>query len=1051
MLELRNICKTYKPKNGPEVQALKSVSVKFAEKGLVFILGKSGCGKSTLLNCIGGLDKFDSGEIIIKGKSSKEFSGSDFDSYRNTFLGFIFQEYNILSEFNIEKNIALALELQGKKATHSEVQKILDMVDLGNMGKRKTTELSGGQKQRVAIARALIKDPEIIIADEPTGALDSATGIQVFETLKKLAKDKLVIVVSHDREFAELYGDRIIEMKDGVIISDETKRKVAPSMVSEDLTLIGDDLIHIKGGHKFTQSEKDIIIKFLESRDNETIISFGDYGNKKFKQIAKIDDKNQTEKFTATTEQDRGTKQYDKNNLKLIKSRLKWKDSFKMGASSLKTKPVRLFFTILLSFIAFAIFGIVDTVGSFNRPQAVYNTIKELKQDKVFLLKENVASATYANPMFWTGADLKDLNEKFPKIDTLKIVNTGIDFGSYVYLDNRNSITFNDSSLKNASTNNIAKAPIFTGMTHVNESDLEKFGLKIVDGRLPEADNEIAISKHIYKCFESSNSDKIKSTKDVIDLYNSVDVNEYGTFKIVGIVDDGSDLSEYTSMTSEELNSRENMDLLETLKNKLRFGFSNIIYINDGYYNECLNRVQAVSYNLTRAGSETGDSIGDFRQEFKTIEDLVCDFEYYSKIFYIYDDVNLRYNSLKKHNGNPENLKEGTAVLDKQTLINYVTDYDEKIKDGTLELEVYDSKGLVKKLKVVGYYEAIEMGNVFFLSQKDANLLNSLKEDGGVRISYGATTLTSATTEYCSTDDGFRDTSRSWCQELDEINHILSIQHLKKDYNLVKDGKFTGLGKNEIIITENCFRGLGDGDELYNLVDSGLKVEFRLGYGQSSKTVFTFNVVGIANQTVVSDSTLASVIKPVSAGVDFVIAKLTGDEKLDNEFINYCETVRENNEKFTVQNDATPFLDQFGDMITSITDVVFWVGVGFAVFASLLLMNFISTSISYKKREIGILRALGARSSDVFGIFFNESMVIALINFVLATIATFVVVEILTGTIIAKLGIDIVLVAAGVRQIVLILGVSVLTAFLSSLIPVSGIARKQPIDAINNR
>lgn len=288
MLEIRNICKTYRPKSGPPVQALKSVSVKFADKGLVFILGKSGCGKSTLLNTIGGLDSFDSGEIIIKGKSSKEFTGSDFDSYRNTFIGFIFQEYNILSEFNIEKNIALALELQGKKATPEAVQKILDMVDLGTMGKRKTTELSGGQKQRVAIARALIKEPEIIIADEPTGALDSATGIQVFDTLKKLAQDKLVIVVSHDREFAEIYGDRIIEMKDGVVISDETKRKVAPQAVSDDLTMIGEDLIHIRKGHKFSEDEKETIIKFLESRDTETIISVDPKNNQKFKQVQRL-------------------------------------------------------------------------------------------------------------------------------------------------------------------------------------------------------------------------------------------------------------------------------------------------------------------------------------------------------------------------------------------------------------------------------------------------------------------------------------------------------------------------------------------------------------------------------------------------------------------------------------------------------------------------------------------------------------------------------------------------------------------------------------------
>ena len=294
MLELRNIDKTYKPKNGKPVHALNNISIKFEEKGMVFILGKSGCGKSTLLNVIGGLDKFDSGEIIIKGKSSKEFSGSDFDSYRNTFIGFIFQEYNILSEFNISKNIALALELQGKKATPEKVQELLDMVDLSAQGNRKTTELSGGQKQRVAIARALIKDPEIIIADEPTGALDSNTGAQVFDTLKKLSKDKLVIIVSHDREYAELYADRIIEMKDGNVIADETKRYVEPKSVANNIDLIGDNIIRIAPDHQVSKEEVEKIVKILNSTPGEKIISCDKDNNEKFKQISNISSEGKT-------------------------------------------------------------------------------------------------------------------------------------------------------------------------------------------------------------------------------------------------------------------------------------------------------------------------------------------------------------------------------------------------------------------------------------------------------------------------------------------------------------------------------------------------------------------------------------------------------------------------------------------------------------------------------------------------------------------------------------------------------------------------------------
>ncbi|MBR2391944.1 MAG: ATP-binding cassette domain-containing protein, partial [Clostridia bacterium] len=151
MLSVRNLVKTYQSKKADTVVALNNVSIDFPETGLVFLLGKSGSGKSTLLNAIGGLDTFDSGEIIIKGKSSKDFSQSDFDSYRNTFIGFIFQEYNILENFSVQKNLALALELQGKKPDKAEIDRLLEQVEMTQYAKRKPNQLSGGQKQRVAI------------------------------------------------------------------------------------------------------------------------------------------------------------------------------------------------------------------------------------------------------------------------------------------------------------------------------------------------------------------------------------------------------------------------------------------------------------------------------------------------------------------------------------------------------------------------------------------------------------------------------------------------------------------------------------------------------------------------------------------------------------------------------------------------------------------------------------------------------------------------------------------------------------------------------------
>lgn len=243
MLELKKITKTYYT-GGEDVEALKGIDLKFRHCEFVSILGPSGCGKTTLLNIIGGLDHYSSGDLVINGRSTKEYKDRDWDAYRNHSIGFVFQSYNLIPHQTVLSNVELALTLSGvsKKERRKRAREALKKVGLANHIRKKPSQLSGGQMQRVAIARAIVNNPDIILADEPTGALDTETSIQVMDILKEIAKDRLVIMVTHNPELAEKYSTRIVKMLDGKIISDsmpltdeEVRMEIAKAQSREEI------------------------------------------------------------------------------------------------------------------------------------------------------------------------------------------------------------------------------------------------------------------------------------------------------------------------------------------------------------------------------------------------------------------------------------------------------------------------------------------------------------------------------------------------------------------------------------------------------------------------------------------------------------------------------------------------------------------------------------------------------------------------------------------------------------------------------------------------
>ncbi len=929
MLETRELYKVYKPKKGQPVVALNKVSLKFPEKGMVFLLGKSGSGKSTLLNLLGGLDKYDGGEILIKNVSSKDFKQGDFDSYRNTYVGFIFQEYNILEEFTVGANIALALELQGRKATDEEINKILEEVDLAGYGNRKPNELSGGQKQRVAIARALVKNPQIIMADEPTGALDSNTGRQIFDTLKKLSKDKLVIIVSHDREFSELYADRIIELSDGNVISDvETIDNSTDEVLSYDeiyqgLNFVG-DTIEVAAGYHLTEEDRIQINEYIDKiQENSAQIVIG--RKTKF-----------AKKFVETNH-DRIIYE-DNSPFKTIKSKLPLKSAFKIGASALKYKKIRLVFTILLSCIAFGLFGLADTFGSYNHIKTCTNSLIDSNVKVASLMKSvKEGTGTFAYYNSWqTGIKQSDLEtvEAELGMDFVPVIN--VENGSiersvdWSKISKDEKIDFEFNIYMNH----------FNGIASVNEKDLKNFEYEILAGKLPSKDNEITISKYAYMTFEKCGYRELELIFSEEGKYNEYDSAD-----------------QYESIEKYE-------DLL-----------GKTVYIQETEY--------------TIVG----------------IVDTKLDFERYKPMM-----------EVKDYRSNAEELLRYALM----------SEFSYEATSGLASVAIVTENEMKKYI--------------------DQNII---------------TTYTRNNNYWYRTSDNSVDVN-AW--------RFASENQISKFEDIVwVDGPKTTLGEKEIIVAYHAiFMRDDEGKYQVDFEDEESKKAFakKVGeydlvlekYSNYSNEITTeagYKIVGVIMdeyndvEMIVPNKVFEEEEKGASGEYDYIIAAMPENRADVKKLVEYA--YRDEDVRYSIQSAVTYELDMIDEVLKVLSKVFFWIGVFFACFAAILLANFIATSVTYKKQEIGILRAIGSRSNDVFRIFFSESFIIAMINFVLSATAVGGLTLIINIVIRKTLNILVTVLTFGIRQVVLLFLISIAVAFVASFLPVKKIASKKPIDAIRNR
>ena len=960
MLEVKNLVKEYRPKKGNPVRAVDGISLKFPEKGMVFILGKSGSGKSTLLNLLGGLDKYDSGEIIIKGKSSKDFSQSEFDSYRNTYLGFIFQEYNILNDFNVAQNIAIALQLQGQKATTEKINEILKEVDLEGYGGRKPSELSGGQKQRVAIARALVKNPEIIMADEPTGALDSKTGLQVFDTLKKLSEDKLVVTITHDRDFAEMYGDRVIELKDGKVVSDIEKYTASAKEISEGLRVTDDKVISVKRGYVLTEKDVEMINGYL--KDHEMLISVDEKANGDLKRFARINDAGEKESFRNTDETK--IKYSEDKKFRLIKSRLPLKNKIVIGASGLKNKPIRLIVTIILSVVAFTMFGLTDTLAAYNKVTATEKSIEEsgisaiaMAKVETYVHNGEYGEWTEKNRGKYSDEEIDEFNQK-----------TGMDFRPVLEINGAMMLT---SYLEISPKDSYYSIDIGNAIK-ADESYFGRMGLSY-QGKFPKEENEIAISKFFYDAFDeygykygdkTISADSIKTPVDFLNKEPTINVGGK-EMKITAVVETNFDGNKYSSLKSGNQSTDINITdffLIQEMENDVKYGFHGMLFVGEKLWNAMLEeqaRERELYYNIMQYENDypVYHSFSSYSDEQTAIGK--------GKIYYLSDHT-----GALKENEIMVGIRDVFGMLADQECMKYGY-----ARERTTELQA----------KAEGYYNA-------------RRLLDDGSNEEALRQYYGYEIFTEEDFDNFVTTEVipyFRD----------------NADFLRSDFNYqyyTQDGRSSeGVVKIVAICTEE--------ENESCVVLPGKAIE-TLNEAKNRKY-----------STIICGNATKDQWKK--------IIKLHYDEE-DQEVAH------------ALQNGTMVTIGMLNDIIETLSEVFLYVGIGFALFAALMLTNFISTSIVFKRREIGILRAVGARGSDVYGIFAIESVIIALINFALSTIATGVVTAVIGASFRKEYHISISILNFGIRQVALIFGVAVVVALIASFLPTFRISRQKPVDAI---
>ena len=940
MLQLQEVTKLYKTKAGT-VGALNGVSLTFPETGLVFVTGKSGCGKTTLLNVIGGLDGIDGGEIFVQDKRFSTFSASEYDSYRNTFIGFIFQEYNLLPEFTVEKNIKMAMELQGRKADDEEFETLLKDVGIDEFKHRFPSELSGGQRQRVAIARALVKQPRIIMADEPTGALDSDTGEQVLETLKKLSKKTLVIVVSHDREFAEKYADRIIHLIDGEIAQDVTfTEKAIDANVSER----GDTLV-IREGSDLSEAEKDAVAKAIKERKGIEIVETLSYRDRAQTGEVKL------EKQTPVT---------------FRKSKMKMRSAMQLGVKSLVVKPVRLALTILISAIAFAVFGLFDTIANFSTANVLKNQLQNVSTSETVLVNTNYN-------VNYDAGDYYNVKVSDKVVADLQSKTGGVVKGVFDLYEN----TQGGELKQTLSITELLQASVLKGSNYYSKTingfvefnvdkeltpdgQFKDFGYKVVEGHYPvlgnkDIPNQIAISTYLADsiCHHLDgamfNGVIIEKGSDLLGEVITINAQEY---TIVGLIDCGTIPDKYEQLKTETYSTAKTASLASDFKSYINAGAQKCLFVADGFLKKA--KEEKLAADMYQTGNVTWSMTIDGLMTTKKTSKYVYNSEQY-------DENNI----LLFSDTYPENGK--VTIADDEILV-HTQNLEDLFAAQINGLKTYDDKK-----RVTGLISEMQSGTLG-ANRKVLSVLYNLL---GVR---GEDIHAKITQRFSITGETY-----------------------EKEVKIV--GVYFGI-MSDSYVTSYVYKPM---------MNTTLMQELGVYEEQGDYTKLLFSN------------------KSVKKGIDVIVDYMVAQEGLSFNWYN---------------NTALNVIMENEVMIREIADLFLYAAVVLSLFSIFMLYNYITVSISSKKQSIGVLRGLGAGGKNILCTFLSESVIVAILNGALANLFTFLGCMFVNEYIVEVMNISVHFALFGGRQILLIAAISLITAILSSTLPIIKISKKKPIELI---